>query len=244
MLSPFFTKKMVSFFRGLEKNNRREWFTPRKEAFEAHVREPMLAAAAKVNDAIKRFAIDNALADPAKSLYRIYRDTRFSKDKTPYKLHIGALFPRKGLPRHAGSGFYFGVSHKWVQIAGGVYGPGPEELAALRKAIAADTSAFLKIIQSPGIAKVMGKLAGDKLARLPRGFETHADTDVAEYLRMKQLYWYVELPVSVALSPGLVNEVVTRFKPMAAAMRWMDDAIFAARNDGGEEAPRRPEPMW
>jgi uncharacterized protein (TIGR02453 family) len=239
-----FTQKMVSFFRGLEKNNRREWFTPRKEIFEQHVRHPMIAAATKVNDAIRRFAVDNAVADPAKSLYRIYRDTRFSKDKTPYKTHIGALFPRKGLPRHAGSGFYYGISHKWVQIAGGVYGPGPEELAALRKAIAADTATFLKLIRNPRITKSMGKLAGDKLARLPKGFEAYADTGAAEYLKMKQLYWYIELPVTLATSSKLVTEVASRFKLMAPAMRWMDDAIFAARNDGEEETPKRPDPMW
>ena len=235
---------MISFFRGLERNNRRDWFTPRKASFESEVRAPMIAAATAVNDAIRRFALDNAVPDPAKSLYRIYRDTRFSKDKTPYKLHIGALFPRKGLPKHAGSGFYFGVSHKWVQIAGGVYGPGPEELAAIRQAIAANPKPFLKIIRNPKITKLMGKLAGDKLARPPKGFETYADTHAAEYLKMKQLYWYIELPVALASSPKLVNEIVTRFKLMAPAMRWMDNAILAARKDDGEDTPKRPDPMW
>ena len=244
IVPPIFTNKAISFFRGLERNNRRDWFTPRKEIFAEHVQEPMIAAATAVNDAIKRFAIDNARSDPAKSLYRIYRDTRFSKDKTPYKLHIGALFPRKGLPKHAGSGFYFGVSHKWVQVAGGVYGPGPEELAAIRQAIIAKPSSFLKIIRNSKITKLMGKLAGDKLARLPKGFETYADTDAAEYLKMKQLYWYIELPAALASSPKLVNEIVTRFKLMAPAMRWMDDAIFATRKDDGAEAPKRPDPMW
>jgi uncharacterized protein (TIGR02453 family) len=239
-----FTQKMVSFFRGLERNNRREWFTPRKAVFEEHVRAPMIQAARTVNDAVKRFALDNAVADPVKSLYRIYRDTRFSRDKTPYKTHIGALYPRKGLPKHAGSGFYFGISHKWVQVAGGVYGPGPEELAAIRKVIAADPLPFLKLVRNAKLRKTMGEIAGDRLARLPRGFEPYADSDAAEYLRMKQLYWYVELPVSVALSSKLVNQVVDRFKLMAPAMRWMDDAILAARAAADDQAPRRPEPMW
>ena len=243
-VTPHFSNKMLSFFRGLERNNRRDWFTPRKEIFEQHVRQPMIAAATAVNDAIERFALDNAVPDPAKSLYRIYRDTRFSKDKTPYKTHIGALFPRKGLPRHQGSGFYFGVSHKWVHLAGGVYGPAPEQLAALRHAIANDTPTFLKLIRNPKITKLMGKVAGDKLARLPNGFEPYANTPAAEYLKMKQLYWYIELPAKLATSPKLATEILTRFKLMAPAMRWMDDAIFAARNDGGEDRPKRPDPMW
>ena len=243
-MTPVFTKKMISFFRGLERNNRREWFTPRKAIFESEVRVPMIAAATAVNDDIKRFALDNAVPDPAKCLYRIYRDTRFSKDKTPYKIHIGATFPRKGLPKHGGAGFYFGVSHKWVHLAGGVYGPGPEELLALRQAIVANPKRFLKLVQNPAITKLMGKLSGDRLARVPKGFEEHAKTEIADYLRMKQLYWYIELPPSLALSPKLIKELIRRFELMTPAMQWMNAAILARRNDVQEEIPRRPEPMW
>jgi hypothetical protein len=61
---------------------------------------------------------------------------------------------------------------------------------------------------------------------------------------MKQLYWYIELPAKLATSPKLVNEILTRFKLMASAMKWMDQAIFAARQDNEEETPKRPDPMW
>src|SRR5438046_1539014 len=87
---PGFSKKMPSFFRALEKNNTREWFTPRKELFEAEVRGPMIELVSLVNEDLKRFAVDYVVSNPAKALYRIYRDTRFSKDKTPYKTHVGA----------------------------------------------------------------------------------------------------------------------------------------------------------
>ena len=101
-----FSKKMPAFFRGLERNNTREWFAPRKELFEAEVRGPMVELVGLVNEDLKKFAIDNAVTDPKRAIYRLYRDTRFSKDKTPYKSHIGATFPRRGLPKHAGAGFY------------------------------------------------------------------------------------------------------------------------------------------
>src|SRR4051812_46698269 len=130
---PGFSKKMPTFFRALKKNNTREWFTPRKELFEADVRAPMIELVGLINEDLKKFALDNAVADPKRAIYRPYRDTRFSKDKTPYKTHIGASFPRRGLPKHAGAGFYFGVSHEHVEIAGGMYMPGPEELAAGRR---------------------------------------------------------------------------------------------------------------
>src|SRR3954471_13562169 len=122
---PGFSKTMPAFFRGLERDNTREWFTPRKELFEAEVRGPMVELVTLVNDDLRRFAAEHVLAQPARAIYRIYRDTRFSKDKTPYKTHVGATFARRGFPKHGGAGFYFGVSHKHVEVAGGIYMPGP-----------------------------------------------------------------------------------------------------------------------
>src|SRR6266498_75079 len=94
---PGFSKKMTAFFRGLERNNTREWFASRKELFESVVRGPMIELVGSINEDLKKFAIDNVVADPKRAIYRLYRDTRFSKDKTPYKTHIGATFPRRGL---------------------------------------------------------------------------------------------------------------------------------------------------
>jgi uncharacterized protein (TIGR02453 family) len=237
---------MPSFFRGLEKNNTREWFTPRKAVFDEHVRGPMVELVGLINEDLKRFAVDNALAVPAKAIYRIYRDTRFSKDKTPYKTHIGATFGRKGLPKHRGAGFYFGVSHKHVEIAGGIYMPEPPELAAVRRAIAEDHKKFLKLIGEKKLARVMGKLQGERLARSPKGFEDHAGSPAAQWLPFKQWYWYVLLPAEVALSPRIRKAVVERFALMADAIDWMNRAVLAGMAaEADEEAiPKRPEPMW
>src|SRR5207248_183759 len=109
--------------------------------------------------------------NPAKAMYRIYRDTRFSKDKSPYKTHIAAIFPHARLPKHAGAGYYFGVSHEGVQIGGGSYEPGPAELAALRSAIVGDSrGAFGKLIESPRLRRSMGQIQGAQLSRVPKGF--------------------------------------------------------------------------
>src|SRR2546423_6282119 len=132
---PGFPREGLRFLRQLERNNSREWFQPRKELFEQRVREPMLRLVELLCDDVRKFAADHVV-EPKKALYRIYRDTRFSKDKTPYKTHIAAIFPARGLPKHAGAGFYFHISQKGVEIAGGMYMPGPPELAAVRKAIA------------------------------------------------------------------------------------------------------------
>ena len=106
---PGFSPEALKFLRGLERNNRREWFQPRKETFETLVKAPMTQLVEAVNAELLRFAPDH-ITDPKKSVYRIYRDTRFSADKTPYKTHIAAIFPPRGLEKHASAGFYFHVS--------------------------------------------------------------------------------------------------------------------------------------
>jgi uncharacterized protein (TIGR02453 family) len=242
---PGFSSKMPAFFRGLKKNNAREWFTPRKELFETAVRAPMIELVGQINEDLKKFALDNSVADPKRSIYRLYRDTRFSKDKTPYKTHIGATFPRRGLPKHGGAGYYFGVSHESVEVAGGMYMPGTEELIAVRRAIAADSKRFLKLIEDRSLVKKVGPLRGEKLKRLPRGFE-QAPAAVGEVLKHKQLYFYVTLDPKLALSSRLRRAVVERFAAMADVLEWFNDVLLTAAQGTGEDEPRakRPDPMW
>src|ERR1700688_4637899 len=110
---PGFPPEALTFLRNLKRNNRREWFQPRKEIFETRVKAPMVELVEAVNAALLEFAPDH-IADPSKAIYRIYRDTRFSADKTPYKTHIGAIFPRRGLGKHSSAGFYVHLSPKSV----------------------------------------------------------------------------------------------------------------------------------
>ncbi|MDB5321938.1 MAG: hypothetical protein JWN40_3569 [Phycisphaerales bacterium] len=240
-----FSKKMPAFFRGLARNNTREWFAPRKELFETEVRGPMIELVSLVNEDLRRFAIDNVVADPKRAIYRLYRDTRFSKDKTPYKTHIGATFPRRGLPKHAGAGFYFGVSHEHVEVAGGMYMPGPEELAAVRRAIAADSGRFLKLVGDKRLVKKVGAVLGEKLKRPTKGFD-NAPAAVSKLLKHKQMYFFTTLDAKLALSSRVRREVVERFAAMAEVMEWFNDVLLEAARAAEGEEPRakRPEPMW
>lgn len=236
---------MPTFFRGLEKNNRREWFAPRKDLFETQIRMPMIELVTLLNERLREFAPDLVADVPAKLIYRIYRDTRFSGDKTPYKTHIGATFPHRHLPRHGGAGFYFEVSHRCVGIAGGVYMPGPEELQAIRAAIAATPQEFLAIVENPKLGKIFGPLQGQRLVRLPKPWQEFAASPASEYLKYKQFYWYVELPPSQALSSRLPGVLIRHFRAMNEGMGWFNNAILADRRKRGEESPPvRPIPMW
>ncbi|HVW84134.1 MAG TPA: DUF2461 domain-containing protein, partial [Bryobacteraceae bacterium] len=120
-----FSPEGIAFLRDLKANNDREWFAPRKSIYEEHLRLPMIELVRAVHGEMLRFAPEY-VGEPAKCIFRIYRDTRFSKDKTPYKTHIAASFWRNGMEKNRGAGYYFSVSPEEIEIAGGLYMPEPE----------------------------------------------------------------------------------------------------------------------
>jgi uncharacterized protein (TIGR02453 family) len=212
-----FPPEAIKFLKGLEKNNTREWFQPRKETFETKLKEPMLAFVESINAELLKFAPEH-ITEPKKAVYRIYRDTRFSKDKTPYKTHLGAIFPRRGLGKDAAAGFYFHVSSKEVGVACGAYAPGPEQLLKIRRFIADNHKLFRREI------KGMGSLQGSTLTRVPKGFD--AEHPAAELIKMKQWYWWVELDPALATSPKLKGEIAKRFRAMAPRVELLNKPLL------------------
>src|SRR5438067_1697910 len=101
MAAPRFTNQSLRFLRSLKRNNRREWFNGHRDDYELHVRQPMLTVIAQLADDLQEFAPE-IVANPKTSMYRIYRDIRFSANKAPYKTHAAASFPTRGLPKHEG----------------------------------------------------------------------------------------------------------------------------------------------
>jgi len=136
MSAPVFTPKTLSFLRALKRNNDREWFRERKEQYDTQVKAPMLALIDQLARDFQSFAPE--LVATPKCIYRIYRDTRFSGDKTPLKTHIAASFPWRGLQRHQGAGLYIEIAPQWVWVGGGMYAPETAQLAAVREHIAAN----------------------------------------------------------------------------------------------------------
>ncbi len=156
---PGFPAEAMKFFRALKRNNRREWFQPRKEIYLEHVKGPMVELVAALTAEMMSFA-PAYVREPEAAIYRIYRDTRFSPDKTPYKTHIAAIFPRRGFEKHAAASFYFSVSPEEVEVAGGVYMPGPDELRAIREHLAGHYEEFRRIVAARPLRRLMGELVG------------------------------------------------------------------------------------
>jgi uncharacterized protein (TIGR02453 family) len=238
-----FSPRAITFLRQLAKNNAREWFQPRKDQFEELLRQPMLELTGLVVDQLRSFAVDH-VREPAKAVHRIYRDVRFSKDKSPYKTNISAMFPRKGLGKMTGAGYFFSISATQVDIAGGCYMPGPPELAAIRKDILANLAAFRNALENPKRIKLAGGLQGEQLARPPKGFD--ADHPAIDLLRRKQFYYYVTLPVAAATSPGLEKVLVKHFKAMSPAVEYLNRILLSSAepDSAAEPRPARPKPMF
>jgi uncharacterized protein (TIGR02453 family) len=223
---PGFSPEGLAFVRELEHNNTREWFQPRKADYERLLKEPALAFAEALNAEFNRFAPDY-VTDPKKALFRIYRDTRFSSDKTPYKTHVALNFMRRGMEKLAGAGFYVAVSHKEVEVAGGMYMPGPEELLKIRGHIAEHHKELERMLAARKLVSAVGELQGTSLTRPPKGWP--ADHPATALLKKKQWYFDVLLDASLASSPEMFSEVAARFRVMTPVIDFFNTPLLARK---------------
>ena len=221
---PGFPPEALTFLKALKKHNDRDWFNGHKETFEIKVKAPMFELVEAINQALLDFAPEH-VTDPKKAVYRIYRDTRFSSDKTPYKTHLAAIFPRRGLEKHSSAGYYLQVSPEGVGIAAGAYMPGPEELYAIRTWLTENHRKFA--LASKKAEKVFGSLQGTSLVRSPKGFDP--SDPAVELVRRKQWFFWTEPDRTLATSPKLLPEIVRHFRAATPVMQLLN-------------APLRPKP--
>ena len=214
----------LAFLRNLARHNDREWFTPRKAVFEAELKEPMLAIIRKVTGAMESFA--PSFVRPAeKCLFRIYRDTRFSADKKPYKTHVAAWWSHQGLEKTSGAGYYFHIDAKEVVIAAGAYMPEKDQLAAIRHWLLDHHAEFRKLLQKPAVRKTFTEFDGNALIRPPKGFpKEHPAMDL---IRCRQWGLSAMLPASAALDPGFAATLIRHFRLAAPVVDALNTPIAA-----------------
>ena len=217
-----FPPEALVFLRRLKRNNNREWFLKNKETYEQKVKAPMVELVLALGREMKQFAPE-MLADPKRAIYRIYRDTRFSPDKTPYKTHIAAVFTPRGLEKGNSAGLYFHISTTEVEIAGGVYMPAPEVLRTIREHIAAGHKKLRSILEAPEFRRLFGEVWGERLTRVPKGFAP--DHPAADLLRYKQMLADVSQPAELAQSPKLLPTLVTLFRAMMPMIRFLNEPL-------------------
>jgi uncharacterized protein (TIGR02453 family) len=221
---PRFSEASLRFLRGLARNNRREWFEARRDLYERDLRAPMLALVGEITLALAEFAPEH-VRPPEKTLFRIYRDTRFAHDKRPYKTHLAAWWARSGMAKTSGAGYYLHLSGKELQIAAGIYMPTPEQLRTLRLHLLERHEAFRKLLGSRSLARLFTPDPGAPLRRAPKGFP--ADHPAADLLLPTRWGFSAALPAEAALAPGLVAEVVRRFRAAQPFVDFLNAPITA-----------------
>ena len=229
---PGFPAAAMTFYRGLAGHNTREWFQPRKHIYDEKVKAPMVELVTALNSAMMNFASDY-VTDAPKAIYRIYRDTRFSPDKTPYKTQIAASFSRRGMEKHGAAGYYFAISHKGVDVGGGIYMPPPETLLAVRTHIAERHAEFRQLAASSAIKRLLGAVYGAQLSRVPKGF--CAEHPAADLLRLKQFLLFTTLDAAIVTTPKLFTEVEKRFRAMAPLLDFLNAPLLGKRRARQEE---------
>jgi uncharacterized protein (TIGR02453 family) len=222
---PYFRPEAIAFLRNLAKHNDRDWFQPRKAQFEAELKEPMLAVVRRITDAMIDFA-PNHIRPAEKSLFRIYRDTRFAADKRPYKTHVAAWWSHQGLQKTSGAGYYFHVSAKELVIAAGAYMPEKEQLAAIRHWLLDNHASFRKLLQKPAVRRAFTEFEGAALTRPPKGFpKDHPGLDL---IQCKQWGMAATLPAKTALDRKLTDVIIRHFRLAAPIVDALNTPIAAS----------------
>jgi uncharacterized protein (TIGR02453 family) len=230
-----FTPAALRFLRGLAKNNNKEWFEAHRAEYETEVREPMRDLIGEMNAKLATVAPEIG-GDPKRSMFRINRDIRFSKDKSPYKTHAALwVFHRdagRGVGRdaHGGAGFYFHLEPGGSLVAGGFWMPPRPLLTVIRERIAKDRReqrGFERLVSAKAFADRFGGLTDDEpgavLTRSPRGYAE--DHPAARWLRFNTFTASRALTDAEALSPRLVDAIMKDFAALLPLVRWLNATL-------------------
>ncbi len=232
-----FRPAALTFFRGLARNNRKEWFEANRERYEQEIRRPLMTLIEEVDVRLAAFAPE--IIGTKKSMFRIHRDVRFSKDKRPYKTHAACWFYHRDAGRavgenaaHGGAGFYFHFGPGDVFTGGGVWMPPRPVLLRIRDAIAEAPEVFTDLVTAPAFRRRFGGLEKEHmLSRMPRGYAP--DHPAGDWLRYQSFTAGRPLTEAEIGSRKLVDLLVKDYTVMLPLVRWINSV------SGLPEATRR-----
>ena len=222
-----FRPAAFEFFRGLKRNNRREWFEARRAIYETEVRAPLRELLEELDIRLGTIAPE-LVADPKASVFRIHRDIRFSKDKSPYKTNAGWWINHRSLGRsaaavvHGGAGLYFHFEPRASMIAAGIWMPPPVALVRIRTALAADSRGFEGTLRR--LRRQFGALSEEAvLRRVPRGYEP--GHPAAGWLRYKSFTVSRPLTGADLKRRDLPDRLARSYTAVIPFVRWLNTAL-------------------
>jgi uncharacterized protein (TIGR02453 family) len=225
-----FTEAALRFLRGLKRNNTKAWFERHRSQYELEVRDPMRTLIEEMDVRLARFAPE-ITGHPKRSMFRIYRDIRFSKDKSPYKTHAACWFHHRDADRRVGSeaegggaGFYFHLEPGSSFVGGGMWMPPRQVLGRIRDGIVEDPTGFDRIVRAPRLVRRFGGLSDEAvLKRMPRGYPE--DHPAARWLRYQSFVTGRELSDTQVLSARLPTLLEQEFTLMLPLVRWLNGTL-------------------
>lgn len=222
---PWFSPEAIDFLRRLKRNNRREWFEARRNIYESELKEPMLALIQRILEGMTDYA-PNHLRPARKCMLRIYRDIRFSSDKSPYKTQVAAWWAHHGSPKTSGSGYYLHLNATELVIAAGVYMPPPDQLYAIRNHLLTHHRQFTRLLENKKLRAKFEVHDPNSLSRPPKGFA--ADHPAIEWIKWRQWGVIATLPASEALKPTLPALVEEHFRLAAPVVDFLNEPLMRA----------------
>lgn len=218
MLNPSF----LEFLYELSQNNNRAWFEVNKARFQKEVQRPFEQLVAEIIGEIRAFDLRFQM-DPKQATFRIYRDTRFSNDKTPYKTHMAAVFTNGGRQNLHDPGFYLHIEYGLLQLGGGAYFLEKEPLQKVRAKIMENPGAFRSLIEAPEFVDKYGEIKGEKNKILPTPFKQAAE--IEPLVLNKQFYFMAELDSEQVLQRDFPKFVAKYFHAGLSLNHFLKDAI-------------------
>jgi uncharacterized protein (TIGR02453 family) len=213
-----------NFLKGISKNNNREWFAKNKERYLQEYENMIAFTDALLTEMRKHDNIETASGK--NSLFRIYRDTRFSKDKTPYKNYWAGSFKRA--TKKLRGGYYFQIEPGGSFAAGGFFSPNPADLLRIRQDIDFNYNDWKKLLSGKKISNTFGALKGERVITSPKGFAK--DNPAIELLKYKQFYFKRKFSDKEVLSPGFLKELNETFKNLRPYFDYMSDVLTTDLN--------------
>ena len=219
-----FTPEFHTFFAGLEAQNDRDWYAAHKKDYERHIRDPFKVFVTDLIAACAERDPDFAGTEAKHCIFRIHRDTRFSKDKTPYKTHASAGIAPGG-KKSSDPGLYFHADAHSVRIGGGAYWMEKDDLYILRERMASNPQAFNDLIADPDFVRHYGSVLGERNVRLPKEFQAPAES--CPHILNKQFYYMANLPAATLLQDDLINVVMAHFDAATPLRNYLKDGLRA-----------------
>ena len=221
----YFDQEFLNFLQELSQNNNREWFNEHKKRYIKYVKEPFEAFVEEMLDVMHDILPGIDGLTPKECIFRIYRDVRFSKDKSPYKTHVSAIITKGGRKNMTSPGMYLQLSAEDVRMYSGLYQLDKHQLLKVREAISQQMDTFSELINDPDFKREFGEILGEKNKRLNAPFKELSEKQ--PLLFNKSFHYFKAFPAEIVLEEDFVERLAKAYEACRPLSEFLEEALEA-----------------